>query len=111
MGERLSPLEPCRPLVPLPAVMDSVPQGLIILAISPFSARWRGVSRDVAARGESEPGTCRRWRSVVVRSVKQGRPPADNRYVENAKGRQREQGKHFPAAVAAPGPELAEVLV
>jgi hypothetical protein len=43
-----------------------------------------------------------------LRGVKQGRPAADNRYVVNTKGRQREQGKHFLTAAAdAPSPELA----
>jgi hypothetical protein len=44
------------------------------------------------------------------RGVKRGRPAADNRYVENTKGRQREQGRHF-LATGAPNPELAEVLL
>jgi hypothetical protein len=44
--------------------------------------------------------------------VKHRPPAADNRYVENTKGRQREHGKHFLTTAAdAPSPELAVVLV
>ena len=44
--------------------------------------------------------------------VKKRPPAADNRYVENTKGRQREQGRHFLTTTSdAPSPELAVVVV